>query len=148
VEREDLLQPVLAAHERRPTGYRPWRLQSQIYVGFFGGAPAVGVIAYANAVMLGMSIPARMAIAALALGAEAALLTVAALTEPGVVRLGHLVAGLAVYGGAYLIQRSADRVYHFHTAEDEPYTSLFGAGLVACILGRIVDAALAEAVAG
>ena len=45
MEREELLRPVLAGHQR--TGYKPWRLQSQIYVGFFGGALAVGAIAFA-----------------------------------------------------------------------------------------------------
>lgn len=147
MERDALLQPVLVGRERGP-GYKPWRLQSQIYVGFFGGALAVGAIAFANAVMLGMPVRARAAIVALVLAAEAALLTTVALTETGVIRLGLPVAGVLVYGGAFLIQRSADRVYHYHTDEDEPYASLFGAGLVACILGRIVDATIAGAVLG
>ena len=146
MEREELLRPVLAGHQR--TRYKPWRLQSQIYVGFFGGALAVGAIAFANAVMLGMSIRARAAIVALVLAVEAAMLTVVALTETGAIRLALPIAGLLVYGGAFLIQRSADRVYHFHTDEDEPYESLFGAGLVACIVGRIADALIGGAVVG
>jgi hypothetical protein len=148
VDREDLLQPVLAGHERRPFGAKPWRLQSQIYVGFFGGALAVGGIAFANAIMLGLPVRARIAIVALALAAEAALFTVIALTEPGILRIGGVVAGVSVYGGVYLIQRSADRVYQFHTDEDEPYESLFGAGLVACIVARLLEAAVAGGVTG
>jgi hypothetical protein len=148
VDREDLLQPVLAGHERRPVDFKPWRLQSQIYVGFFGGALAVGGIAFFNAIMLGVPVRARVAIVALALAAEAVMLTAVALTETGILRLGGVVAGVVVYGGAYLIQRSADRVYQFHTDEDEPYESLFGAGLVACFVGRLLEAALAEGVAG
>lgn len=148
MDRADLLQPVFAGYERRPARYKPWRPGSQIYVGFFGGALAVGVIAFANSIMLGMSRRARIAIAGLAVAAEAALLVAAAFSGPGLVRIGSLLAGLIVYGGAYLLQRSPDRVYHFHTDEDEPYESLFGAGLVACILGRIVDTSLAYAVAG
>ena len=147
MDRDELLQPVLAGR-RTPVAYKPWRLQSQIYVGFFGGALAVGAIAFANSVMLGMPRRARVAIVGIALAAEAALLVVAALTEPGVVRLGNVAAGLLAYAGAYLLQRSPDRVYHFHTDEDEPYTSLFGAGLVAVIVGRIVDTSLAYAVSG
>jgi hypothetical protein len=146
VDRDDLLQPVLVGHRR--TGYKPWRLQSQIYVGFFGGALAVGGIAFANATMLGMSWRARAAIVALVAAVEAALLAVVALTETGAVRLGLPVSGLLVYGGAFLIQRSADRVYLFHTDEDEPYERLFGAGLVVCILGRFADALIAEAIVG
>lgn len=146
VDTDDLLRPALTGYRR--TGYKPWRLQSQIYVGFFGGALAVGAIAFANATMLGMSVRARAAIVALVLAAEAALLTAVALTETGVVRLGLPLAGLVVYGGAFLIQRSADRVYHFHTDEDEPYESLFGAGLAACVVGRIVDALVGGAVLG
>jgi hypothetical protein len=148
VDKVDLLQPVLVGRERKPAGYQPWRLPSQIYVGFFGGALAVGAIAFANAVMLGMPIRARVAIVAVALAVEAALLTAVSLTEPGVVRIGNVVAGLVAYGGVFLIQRSADRVYHFHTDEDEPYASLFGPGVLACILGRVAEAALAEAVVG
>jgi hypothetical protein len=150
VDRDDLLQPVLAGYQRRPYGAKPWRVQSQIYVGFFGGALAVGGIAFANAVMLGLPVRARVAIVALALAAEAALLVAAAAVTRDatlLVRFGIPVAGLIAYGGAFLIQRSADRVYQFHTDEDEPYERLFGAGLVACIIGRIVDAMLLGAVA-
>lgn len=148
MDRDDLLQPVFVGHEPRPAGYTPWRLQSQIYVGFFGGALAVGAIAFANSIMLGMGVRARVAIAALALAAEAAVLTAVALSETGSIRIAIPVAGLVVYGGAFLIQRSADRVYHFHTDEDEPYMSLFGAGFVACVVARIVDAALGGTIVG
>jgi hypothetical protein len=148
VDTDELLRPALTGYRR--TGYKPWRLQSQIYVGFFGGALAVGAIAFANAVMLGMSVRARVAIVALALAAEAALLVAAAaITRDAtvLVRFGIPVAGVIAYGGAFLIQRSADRVYQFHTDEEEPYESLFGAGLVACIVARIADAMLLGAVA-
>jgi hypothetical protein len=76
------------------------------------------------------------------------MLAAVALTETGVIRIGLPVAGLLVYGGAFLIQRSADRVYHFHSDEDEPYASLFGAGLVACVVGRFADAMIGGAVIG
>jgi hypothetical protein len=146
VDRDDLLQPVLVGYQRRQTGAKPWRVQSQIYVGFFGGALAIGGIAFANSIMLGLPVRARVAIVAMALAAEAALVAAAALIEPGIFRFGSVVAGLVVYGGVYLVQRSADRVYLFHTDEDEPYERLFGAGLVACIVARLIEGALAEGV--
>ena len=140
MDRDDLLQPALAGHEQRPAQRKPWRLGSQVYVAFFGGALAVGAIGLYNAITLGMPARARVAIVAIALAAEAALFAVVALTEIEEVRLVSIVAGFAAFGGAYLLQRSPDRVYHFHSDEDEPYDSLFGPGLVACIVARAVEA--------
>jgi hypothetical protein len=138
VDRDDLLQPTLADHERRPA-VKPWRLGSQVYVAFFGGPLAVGVIAAYNSITLGLPRSARLAIAGIALAAEAAFAAVVLLTETDSTRLFSIVAGLAAYGGVYLIQRSPDRVYHFHSADEEPYDSLFGAGLFAVIVARIVE---------
>ena len=140
MDRDDLLQPSLADHEG--TKYQPFRLSSQVYVAFFGGALATGAIGFINAMFLGMPNRARAAIIALALAAEGAFVAVAAATETDQVRLLSIVAGLVAFGGAYLIQRSPDRVYHFHTDDEEPYQSLFGPGLVACICARIVESAL------
>ena len=147
MERHELLQPVFVG-ERRRTGYKPWRLQSQIYVGFFGGALGVGAIAYANATMLGMSVRARAAIVAIALAVQALMLAFVAVNGSGSIRIVHSAAGLLAYGGVFLIQRSADRVYHFHTKDPEPYESLLGPGIMAWLLGSIVDGVLAKAVAG
>jgi hypothetical protein len=147
VDRDALLQPVLADARHGPTGYQPWRLQSQVYVALFGGgALGTGLIAFGNAVMLGMSTRARWMIVAVALLGEIPLVIAAALTKPGVVQLANPAAGLIVFGGVYLLQRRPDRVYHFHSDEDEPYASLFGAGLLVCILGRVVDVSIAYAV--
>jgi hypothetical protein len=140
VDRDDLLQPTLADHDRRK--YQPFRLSSQVYVAFFGGALAVGAIGFVNSIFLGMPKPARAAIIALALGTEAALVAIVAATDTDQVRLLSIIAGLAAFGGAYLLQRSPDRVYHFHTDEDEPYLSLLGPGLITCIAARIIEGAL------
>ena len=142
MDRHDLLQPTLADQQRRPSNYKPWRLSSQVYVAFFGGALAVAPIGYYNATTLGMPVRARLAIVAIALAAEAALVAIARTTDVDEVRLLSIVAGLVAYGGAYLLQRSPDRVYHFHTDDDEPYESLFLPGLVTCIAARIVEGAL------
>jgi hypothetical protein len=143
VDREDLLRPTLTGHDTRTRqGYKPYRLSSQVYVAFFGGALAVGGIGFLNAALLGMPNRARAAIVALALAAEAALVALVVATELEEIRIASIVAGLAAFGGAYLIQRSPDRVYHFHADDEEPYQSLFAAGLVACICARIVESAL------
>jgi hypothetical protein len=146
VDKEDLLQPALEGRE--PTQYRPWRLTSQVYVAFFGGALALGGIAFLNAAMLDMSYRARVAIVGLALAAEGALVAVVAGTDIDQLRIASTVAGLAAYGGAFLIQRSADRVYHFHADDDEPYQSLFGPGLVAVISARVFESVLFQGLQG
>jgi hypothetical protein len=133
---DDLLQPTLAGHEHRPAGPKPWRLGSQVYVAFFGGALAAGAIGAYNAITLRMPRTAQVAIAAMALAAEAALFAFVTVTDTDEVRIVSIFAGLAAFGGAYLLQRSPDRVYHYHTDDDEPYESLFGPGLVACIAAR------------
>jgi hypothetical protein len=140
VDRIELLQPALTGYRR--SAHRPWRLQSQIYVGFFGGALAIGPIAVANAVMLGMSRRLQVLIALVALSAEAALVALVSLTDADTVRVISIAAGLAVYGVVYLLQRSPDRVYHFHTRETDEYQSLLGPGIVAVIVGRIVESAI------
>jgi hypothetical protein len=142
VDRDDLLQPTLAGHERRPAQYKPWRLSSQVYVAFFGGALAVGAIGFYNSITLGMPVRARLAIVGMALAAEAALFAIVAATDTDEVRLVSIVAGLVAFGGAYLLQRSPDRVYHYHADDDEPYESLFGAGVIACIVARLIEAAV------
>jgi hypothetical protein len=139
VDRDDLLQPTLTGHEARPVRDKPWRLGSQVYVAFFGGAFAVGAIAFLNTFRLGMPTRTRAAIVAIALAAEAALFAAIAITGTDEGRIASILAGLVAYGGVYLLQRSPDRVYHFHSDDEESYESLFGPGLVACIVARIVE---------
>jgi hypothetical protein len=148
VDRDDLLQPTLAGHERRVPGPKPWRLGSQVYVAFFGGPLAVGAIAAYNSVTLGMPRSARLTIAGIALAAEAAFAAAILLTETDSTRLFGIVAGLAAFGGVYLLQRSPDRVYHYHADDEEPYDSLFGAGLFAVIVARIAEAIVYAGVLG
>lgn len=148
MDRDDLLQPSLAGQERRPVRQRPWRLGSQVYVAFFGGALAVGGIGAFNAGLLGMPRRAQLAIGAIALAAEAALIVLVVATGTDEVRFASIGAGLLAFGGIYLIQRSPDRVYHYHADAQEPYESLFGAGLAACLVARLVEAVLVFGVFG
>jgi hypothetical protein len=146
-DRDDLFQPALSGRRQETPREYPWRLGSQVYVAFFGGPLAVGGIGAFNAGFLQMPKRAIAAIVATALVAEAAFLVVyavAGLDDSG--RIASTVAGLAAFGVIYLIQRSADRVYHFHTREEEPYQSLFGPGFVAVIAARIFEGVLVSLV--
>jgi hypothetical protein len=138
---DDLLQPSLAGREEPAADRaRPWRLTSQVYPAFLGGPLAVGGIAVLNSAWLRLPVPTRFAIGALALVAEAALAAVVYAADlGGSARLASAFAGLVVYGGAYLLQRSADRVYHYHARDDEPYASLFWPGLGAIVAARIIE---------
>jgi hypothetical protein len=143
---DDLLQPTLAGREQVRHGTPPFRLSSQVYVAFFGGALAVGAIGAFNAALLGMRRMQIAAIAAIGLALEAALIVVSGLADlESQARIASTVAGLIAFGGIFLIQRSADRVYHYHSRADEPYQSLFVPGLIAVIAARIVEAALVSA---
>jgi hypothetical protein len=145
VHTSDLFEPALTGYRRPP--YRPWRLQSQVYVAFFGGPLAIGAIAVGNAFKLGMARSAELAIAAAALLAEATLVLLVALADVGGFSFG-VIAGLAAYGPAYLLQRSPDRVYLFHSRDDEPYDGLLGPGLLAVIAARIGESAALTAFFG
>ena len=138
---DDLLQPVLA-ERRQPgeTGRRPWRLSSQVYVALLGGPLAILAIATLNARRLRLPLGAQAAIAAAALVAEAVVIVLARSADiADSARIISAAAGVAAYGVAFLIQRSADRVFAYHADEEEPYTSLFGAGAAAVIAARAID---------
>jgi hypothetical protein len=137
---DDLLRPVLAERGPEAPQRRPWRLGSQAYVAILGGPLAVAAIGFLNARRLRLPPGLQAAIVAVALAAEAALVLVAHAADlDGQMRLASAVAGVAVYGVAYLIQRSADRVYEFHADADEPYAGLLGPGAAAVIAARVVE---------
>ena len=143
---DDLLQPVLTGREETQHETRPYRLSSQVYVAFFGGALAVGAIGALNATLLRMPRTQIAAIVAIALAVEAALVVAFGLADlENQARIASSVAGLLAFGGSFLIQRSADRVYHFHSRADEPYESLIVPGLITVIAARIFEAALVSA---
>jgi hypothetical protein len=137
---DDLLQPTLAGREAASPGRpRPWRLTSQVYPAFFGGPLAVGAIAVLNSVWLRMPPRLPIAIGAIALAAEGAFAALYVTVGDSAAGLATAVAGLAVYGAAYLLQRSPDRVYHYYAREDQPYASLFLPGLGAIVAARLIE---------
>lgn len=136
----DLLQPALRGvrRVRRGEGDQPWRLGSQLYVGFFGGPLALAAIAWFNSDRLGMPKPRRLLIPLVGLAGFLAMIVAAVATEQGVggsQRLLLSVAGVASFGILFLLQRSPDRVYHAFADGDENqvYDSLWGPGLAATV---------------
>ena len=144
--RDELLQPTVA--RSTVTTERPWRVESQVYVAFFGGAIAVTTIAWLNARRLGLPNKSRLAI--LGVGTIALIATIvlalgltsgdAENLESSNARLIGRVAAVIGYVVMARIQAGADRVYRFR--EGENYESLWGAGISAAIVGGLLQAVL------
>jgi hypothetical protein len=139
---EPSLQAEVPAHARAER--RPWRFAHQFFVAILGGPLAMGAIAYLNAGRLGLGGRARGAILAAALAAGAAVLAAAvwiATSEGDAtaarrnIRLLSRVGGVAVYGLAYLSQRSADRIHQMRTPHEQPYDALWIPGALASFGG-------------
>jgi hypothetical protein len=147
-ELDELLRPTLQGRAARPADApRPWRLGSIVYVAFFGGALAAAAISLLNARRLGRPASTQVAIAALGAAGFAAVLVVAALVGEDSLRIPIRVVALVAFGGMYLLQRSADRVYHYHQRDEDPYESLWGPGLAAVFTLGVVETLAAYGVA-
>ena len=147
-ELDELLRPTLQGRGARPADApRPWRLGSIVYVAFFGGALAAAAISLLNSRRLGQPAITQAAIAALGIAGFAAVLVVAALVGDDSLRIPIRAVALVAFGGMYLLQRSADRVFHFHQREEEPYDSLWGPGLAAVFTLGIAELAAAHGIA-
>ena len=145
----NLLEPALrgVSRSRRDEGDQPWRLGSQLYVGFFGGPLAVAAIAWINSDRLGMPARRRLLTLVVGLAAFLAMLVAAVATEQGIggsQRLVLSLAGVASFGILFLLQRSPDRVYHAFAEgdEDQMYDSLWGPGLAATLGFGFVQVAI------
>jgi hypothetical protein len=138
---DDLLQPVLAEREQPgAAGSRPWRLSSQVYVALLGGPLGILAIGTLNARRLKLPTSAQVGIAAAALLAEAVVIVLAHVADlTSAARIVSAAAGVAAYGVAFLIQRSADRVFNYHAEEENPYASLLGPGIAAVVAARVID---------
>lgn len=134
---DDLFAPALAGvtGELAAAGSRPWRLGSQLYVGFFGGALAATAIAWLNAERLGLKPRDRWPI--VAAGALGLVVTVAAAAIYGssatmTLRLFLNAGGIGTAAAQRRTQSAADRRYGFRHGE-EGYDSLWGPGFAAVI---------------
>jgi hypothetical protein len=152
-DRDDLLRPTITPSAA--TTEQPWDPRSQFYVAFFGGLVAVTAIAFLNGRRL--RLPASRIRSILLVGGAglAAALALAAVMpledEAGTfvnegsrnIRLaGRVVAVLACLAFVKL-QDAGDRLYRIRGGE---YASLWIPGIVAAILGGLVQAGLVFAV--
>jgi hypothetical protein len=145
---DDLLTPTLGGADAGApvAGDRPWRLQSQFWIGFLGGSLAVSVVAAANAVRLGMPRSRVSLIASLApvglvasIGASLAL----GLGSGDAFRVSTRASGVVGYAIVYALQRGPDRIYRIHRAgAGDAYDSLWTIGLLATIVLGATQAVL------
>jgi hypothetical protein len=150
-ELDELLRPTVPDEAPRPDGAeRPMRLGSQFYVAFLGGAIGATIIALLNAAALGLPARKRWIIAGLGLlglVASGLVMGIAGLDAGGndtglVVR----VIGVVAWGGMYLVQRSADRVYGYRSKGEDEYDSMWTAGIAAVLAGLLAQFVAAEIV--
>jgi hypothetical protein len=136
---DDLLTPTLEGVRRDalPEGDRPWRIGSQVYVGFFGGPLAVGAIAYVNGGRLAMEGPRRAVLLGVGLAGLLAALVAAIVVGEDSVRFVGRAAGLATAGALYWLMRPADRRYAMRRPEE--YDSLLGPGFAAVVLLGVLE---------
>ncbi len=145
---DDLLRPTLADRVGPAAGEaKPWRLGSQVYVAFFGGAIAVAAIALLNAERLRLDRRSEVLIAACGLAGLIGTVVLAAVVDD-LPAFGRRAVALLAWGGMWLVQRGADRSFAFHAREEEPYASLWVPGLVAVIAGATVQALIVAAITG
>ena len=148
---DELLAPSLQAEARvvrPPAGERPWRLSSQVYVGFFGGALAVAALAWANARRLHAPRETQRWIVVLGgLGVVVSVVVSYVLYGDDFgrsARLGYRIVGVLLAGALYKLQEPADRVYSFRTPgdDDEQYDPMWAPGLLATFVGGAAQLAL------
>jgi hypothetical protein len=126
---------------------RPWRLGSQVYVAFFGGVIAATAIAIENARRLRAPQQVMWSIGGAGLLGLIGVVAVA-VTVSSEVRIAVQVASVAAWGLMFLAQRQWDRIYQVFSPHDEPYGSLLGPGLLAVLVGGVIQIAIVIALSG
>lgn len=126
-------------------GGRPWRLTSQFYVAFFGGALAVTALAWLNAGRLGATREVkRWILVAGTVGVVASVVVSYIFSGDdygSAARIGYRVVGVVTSIVLYRLQRSADRVYQFRTpgSDEDQYDRMLAPGLVAVLVGGVLQ---------
>lgn len=151
---DELLRPTVTAEASAPRE-KPWRVQSQFWVAFFGGALALSVIAVINARRLGVPPRKRAWMIVLSLLALAVIFGFwlnqpeaakfgALLREGRELRLVGRVTAVLLFLALAAFQRPADA--HFRVFTDAEYASLWSAGIASTlILGSLQTLLLAGA---
>jgi hypothetical protein len=145
---DELLRPSLQDVRRPAAGGRPWRLSSQFYVAFFGGALAVTALAWLNAGRLGATreVKRRILVAG-TVGVVASVVvsyTFFGNDYGSAARIGYRVVGVVTSIVLFRLQRSADRVYQFRApgSHDDQYDRMLVPGLVAVVAGGVLQLAI------
>jgi len=141
-ELDELLQPTVTPVVR--SGYKPWRVQSQFWVAFFGGVLAVTGVAFLNSGHLGMSARTRGAILALggaALAVYVALAVWLVNENAQNLRIAGRLLAVVLFLVLARIQRPADARYQLFA--DGEYAPLWGVGITASIIGGLAQAGIA-----
>lgn len=141
-ELDELLRPTVQDNAGVP-GLLPWRLQSQFWVAFFGGAFAIAAIAFLNSFRLGVDAKKRWLIAILGLAGVIATAVAYFYTDS---RTEHRVVTRVIAVLFFLVlrlpQKAADD--HHQVFRGGRYASLWGAGVIAAIAGGLVNLGLLQ----
>lgn len=137
-ELNDLLRPTIAPEPPRAL---PWRVSSQFWVAFFGGVPAVTVIAYLNAGRLGASpFKRRWIVIAGVIALAVTLITMAwlgiATESRQVARIAVRVIAVVLFLILARIQRDDDRRHQVFGLGQ--YDSLWGPGILVTVVSGVV----------
>lgn len=151
---DELLQPTVSSEA--PRRHRPWRLQSQFWVAFLGGALAGATIAILNAGRLGVPRRTRWMMAGLTAVTIAVLLALW-LQQPVAssfgtfvrsgreMRLYSRIAAVALYLVLAAMQRKADARHQVFSVGE--YASLWGPGAAAIFIAGTLQTALLAGIA-
>ncbi len=141
VDPDALFAPTLQDAPEAPARpvRRPWRLESQFAIAFFGGGGALTTIAYLNSRRLGMSSGACAGVLAIGLVGWALALLVGL---AGLRVLPYQIAAIATWAILRVRQREPDRRYHYFGEGEASYDSLMVPGLAAVVGFRALEAAV------
>lgn len=117
------------------------------YVAFFGGVVSLAMIAVANARRHGLGRDARVKVATVVLLGLVAAVVTAVLLDPDARALRYIGRGTGLLAFLAIVPlfRASERVYEHRGAE---WASLWGPGLVAVLVGGLVQGVLLWLVAG
>ena len=140
---DELFRPTI--HERPPPGRPPWRPESILYPGFFGGPLAAATLGVLNGRKLGLRAGPLAAIAAAGVAAFAGRVVAAGLTEGNSgARLGGAVGGILVWLLVLAFQRRPFRAHVYGGGEP---ARMIGPGFAAAIGCGLLEAIVILALA-
>ncbi|TDD57757.1 hypothetical protein E1263_22240 [Kribbella antibiotica] len=139
---DDLLRPTIG--DRVDPTVRPWRLNSQAYVAFFGGVMAATMIAWLNSGRLGLDRGKRWLIVGTGVVGLAAVVAMFALLNADGERTQNLRILVRVVAVVCILlqmrwQRPMDRAFQLRGAE---YHSMWVLGPILVLVFGILEAVL------